>query len=109
MNDPPNVVLKGRGTSPGFGRGITFLHRNLLDRLSPPRLIAQHEVEGEQANIERAVEAVLADLKISALRIEAQTGPKLAAIFGAHEVVLQDASLKMEIFRQIEQLSLIHI
>ncbi|HEY1122858.1 MAG TPA: phosphoenolpyruvate--protein phosphotransferase [Haloferula sp.] len=103
MNDPPNVVLKGRGTSPGFGRGITFLHRNLLDRLSPPRLIAQHEVEGEQANIERAVEAVLADLKLSALRIEAQTGPKLAAIFGAHEVVLQDASLKMEIFRQIEQ------
>ena len=103
MNDPPNVILQGRATSPGLGRGITFLHRNLLDRLSPPRLIAQHEVEGEQANIERAVEAVLADLKLSALRIEAQTGPKLAAIFGAHEVVLQDASLKMEIFRQIEQ------
>lgn len=103
MDDPPNVILKGRGTSPGLGRGITFLHRNLLDRLSPPRLIGQHEVEGEQANIERAVEAVLADLKLSALRIEAQTGPKLAAIFGAHEVVLQDASLKMEIFRQIEQ------
>ena len=103
MRDPPNVILQGRATSPGLGRGITFLHRNLLDRLSPPRPIGQSEVTGEKADIERAVEAVLADLKLSALRIEAQTGPKLAAIFGAHEAVLQDASLKMEIFRQIEQ------
>jgi phosphoenolpyruvate-protein phosphotransferase len=60
-------------------------------------------VTGEKANIERALEAVLADLKVSALRIEAQTGPKLAAIFGTHETMLQDAGLKIEIFRQIEQ------
>ena len=60
-------------------------------------------MSGEKANIDRAVEAVLADLKLSALRIEAQTGPKLAAIFGAHEAMLQDAGLKMEIFRLIEQ------
>ena len=103
MSGSPQLVLEGRITSPGLARGPAFLHRTLLDALSPPRPIGQNEVTGEKANIERAVEAVLADLKLSALRIEAQTGPKLAAIFGAHETMLQDAALKIEIFRQIEQ------
>jgi len=103
MSGPPHLVLEGRATSPGLARGPAFLHRNLFDALSPPRPIGRNEVTGEKANIERALEAVLADLKVSALRIEAQTGPKLAAIFGTHETMLQDAGLKIEIFRQIEQ------
>ena len=103
VNAPSNLLLHGRATSPGLAMGVAFVHRNLLDTLSPPRPIGEGEVSGEKANIDRAVEAVLADLKLSALRIEAQTGPKLAAIFGAHEAMLQDAGLKMEIFRQIER------
>jgi hypothetical protein len=41
--------------------------------------------EEEVSHVERAVEAVREDLQVSAQRIEAQTGPKLAAIFEAHE------------------------
>ncbi len=81
VNAPSNLLLHGRATSPGLAMGVAFVHRNLLDTLSPPRPIGEGEVSGEKANIDRAVEAVLADLKLSALRIEAQTGPKLAAIF----------------------------
>ncbi len=103
MVSQPQLVLEGRATSPGLARGPAFLHRNLVDALSAPRPIGSNEVTGEKAEFERAVEAVLADLKLSALRIEAQTGPKLAAIFGAHETMLEDAGLKDEIFRQIEQ------
>ena len=49
------------------------------------------------SDIERAVQIVRGDLKISAQRIEAKTGPKLAAIFDAHEEMLQDPTLRKEI------------
>lgn len=103
MSGTPNLVLPGRAISPGLARGPAFLYRNLFDSLPPGGPIEPGEVIGEQASIDRAVATVLSDLKVSALRIEAQTGPKLAAIFGAHEAILQDRGLKMEIFLQIEQ------
>jgi phosphoenolpyruvate-protein phosphotransferase len=103
MDHPPNARLKGHATSPGLTRAPAFVHRNFLDVLPELRPIERSEVSGELASMDRALNAVLADLKMSALRIEAQTGPKLAAIFGAHEVMLQDAGLKREIFNQIEQ------
>lgn len=103
MDHPPNARLKGDATSPGLTRAPAFVHRNFLDVLPELRPIERSEVSGELASMDRALNAVLADLKMSALRIEAQTGPKLAAIFGAHEVMLQDAGLKREIFNQIEQ------
>jgi hypothetical protein len=49
------------------------------------------------------VEAVREDLQVSAQRIEAQTGPKLAAIFEAHEAMLGDVSLLDEIRDEIER------
>jgi phosphoenolpyruvate-protein phosphotransferase (PTS system enzyme I) len=54
------------------------------------------------SDIERAVKIVREDLKISAQRIEAQAGPKLAAIFDAHEEMLQDPSLRREIRDEVE-------
>ena len=62
--------------------------------LSPPRDIKRHQIEEELSDIERAVRIVRGDLKISAQRIEARTGPKLAAIFEAHEEILQDPALR---------------
>lgn len=103
MEHPLNARLSGRATSPGLARAPAFVHRNFLDVLPELRPIERSEVSGELASMDRALNAVLSDLKMSALRIEAQTGPKLAAIFGAHEVMLQDAGLKREIFNQIEQ------
>ena len=49
------------------------------------------------------MEAVREDLQISAERIEAQTGPKLAAIFEAHQAMLGDVSLRDEIRDEIER------
>jgi hypothetical protein len=50
--------------------GCAFVHCNLLDALSAYRAIATHQIEEELDLIDRAVETVLQDLKVSAQRIE---------------------------------------
>jgi len=77
--------------------GPAFVYDDHMDSLSPPRRIKRHQIEEELSDIERAVQIVRGDLKISAQRIEAKTGPKLAAIFDAHEEMLQDPTLRKEI------------
>jgi phosphoenolpyruvate-protein phosphotransferase len=103
ISEEINVEIAGQATSPGLVKGRAFVHRNLLDALSAPRAIATHQVGEELDRVDRALETVLEDLKVSALRIEAHSGPKLAAIFGAHEVMLQDSYLREEIRTQIER------
>jgi len=103
MGTMENLKLSGRATSPGLVVGKTFVYRDHLGALSEPRSISRHEIEEELSHIERAVETVREDLQVSAQRIEAQTGPKLAAIFEAHEAMLGDPSLRDEIRDEIER------
>lgn len=102
ISEGVNVRIAGQATSPGLVKGRAFVHRNLLDALSAPRAIATHQVGEELDRVDRALETVLEDLKVSARRIEAHSGPKLAAIFGAHETMLHDSQLREEIRIQIE-------
>lgn len=102
MEKSEDMRFIGRATSPGLAKGKAFVHRNILDALSEPRTIATHQIEGEFDSVDHALVSVLEDLKLSALRIEQHSGPKLAAIFGAHEAMLQDSSLRSEIRSQIE-------
>ena len=102
MNETQNLRIAGKGTSPGLVIGPAFVYRDHPENLSPPRDIKRHQIEEELSDIERAVRIVRGDLKISAQRIEAQTGPKLAAIFEAHEEMLQDPSLRREIRDEVE-------
>lgn len=94
--------MAGQVTSPGLVIGKAFVYRNHPEAMSPPRTIKYHQIEEELSDVERAVKIVREDLKISAQRIEAQTGPKLAAIFDAHEEMLQDPSLRREIRDEVE-------
>jgi phosphoenolpyruvate-protein phosphotransferase (PTS system enzyme I) len=103
MRTRENLRLSGRATSPGLVIGKAFVYRDHPGVLSAPRSISRHEVEEEVSHVERAVEAVREDLQVSAERIEAQTDPKLAAIFEAHQAMLGDVSLRDEIRDEIER------
>lgn len=102
MNEPQNLTIAGQATSPGLVIGEAFVYSDPLDALSVPRSIEHDQVEEELGDIERAVNTVREDLKTSAQRIEVRAGPKLAAIFEAHEVILQDSSLRQEIRVEVE-------
>jgi phosphoenolpyruvate-protein phosphotransferase len=93
----------GQPTAPGLAIGQAFVYRNRVDALSVPRSIRRHEIEEELGQVERAVETVRDDLQVSARRIEADTGPNLAAIFEAHEAMLEDPTLREEIREEIER------
>jgi phosphotransferase system enzyme I (PtsI) len=102
MNEQQNLRIAGEVTSPGLVIGPAFVYRDCREALSPPRAIKQDQIKEELSDIERAVKIVREDLKISAQRIEVQAGPKLAAIFDAHEEMLQDPSLRREIRDEVE-------
>ena len=81
MSRPQSSRISGKVTSPGLVMEPALEYRDHPDELSPPRTIKHHhQIQKEPSAVERAVKIVLEDLKISAQRIEAQTGPKLDAI-----------------------------
>ena len=72
MSEDINVRIAGQVTSEGLVIGSAFVHCNLLDAFSAHRGIATHQIEEELDLIDRAVETVLQDLKVSAQRIESR-------------------------------------
>ncbi len=103
MSAHDSFRVAGLVISPGLVIGQAFVYRSSLHALAAPYAIRLHQVEEEFTRIDSALDAVRQDLHVSAKRIEADTGPKLAAIFEAHEMMLRDRSLRLEIRGEIEE------
>jgi phosphoenolpyruvate-protein phosphotransferase len=99
---PCNVTLSGLAVSPGLAVGQAFVYRDILHDLERYD-IGTHQVEYEHGRIERAVEKVLADLGLSAERVEAELNTDLALIFRAHEAMLRDPALTKDLREELEQ------
>ena len=97
-----NVTLSGLGVSSGLAVGQAFIYRDILHDLERYD-IGTHQIEYEHRRIGRAMEKVLADLGLSAERIEAEVNTDLALIFHAHEAMLQDPTLTKELREELEQ------
>jgi phosphotransferase system enzyme I (PtsI) len=97
-----NVTLSGLGVSPGLAVGQAFIYRDILHDLERYD-IEPHQVEYQHRRIGRAVETVLADLGLSAERVEAEVNTDLAMIFHAHEAMLHDPTLTKELREELEQ------
>lgn len=97
-----NVKMKGRPMCPGLASGNAFVYREAMAAAPEAYDIERHQVEAEFLRINRAADKVIEDLKVSAGRIEERLDAKVAAIFQAHEAMLQDASLRQEIRKEIE-------
>ncbi len=98
-----NVRLKGRPISQGLVLGRAFVYRERLEALAGAHEIEDHQVGEELRRIERAAETVAEDLRISAVRIEADANAKLAGIFEAHEAMLHDPELRKEIANLVSE------
>src|SRR6185369_5501647 len=91
-----NVTLSGLAVSSGLALGQAFIYRDILRDLESYD-IGTHQVEYEHGRIGRSVEKVLADLALSAERVEAEVNTDMALIFRAHEAMLRDPTLVKEL------------
>jgi phosphotransferase system enzyme I (PtsI) len=97
-----NVTLSGLAVSSGLALGQAFIYRDILRDLESYD-IGTHQVEYEHGRIGRSVEKVLADLALSAERVEAEVNTDMALIFRAHEAMLRDPTLVKELREELEQ------
>jgi phosphotransferase system enzyme I (PtsI) len=97
-----NTTLSGLGVSPGLAVGQAFVYRDIMHDLERYD-IGTHQVDYEHGRIERAAEKVLADLGLSAARVETELNTDLALIFHAHEAMLRDPALTKELREELEQ------
>jgi len=94
--------VHGRGISPGLAEGITFLHRDLFRPLDAPVPINRKDVEQELGHLESSTAQITRDLLKLATRVEKVMDSRLAAVFDAHQMILNDPGLKQELQSEIQ-------
>jgi phosphoenolpyruvate-protein kinase (PTS system EI component) len=96
------LTIQGNPISPGLAEGLIHVHRCLLGPIDAPEDIAHHNVEEEFSRLDVATKRISDDLLALATRVEKEIDSRLANVFGAHQLILDDPSLKEELKREIE-------
>ncbi len=95
------LIIQGIPISPGLAEGIIHVHRNLLGPIDAPKDIEQQNVEEEFCRLDVATKRISDDLLALATRVEKEIDSRLAKVFGAHQIILGDSSLKEELRKEI--------
>ncbi len=95
------LIIQGTPISPGLAEGIIHVHRNLLGPIDAPEDIEQQNVEEEFWRLDAATKRISDDLLALATRVEKEIDSRLAKVFGAHQLILGDSSLKEELRKEI--------
>jgi phosphoenolpyruvate-protein phosphotransferase len=95
------LTIQGTPISPGLAEGIIHIHRNLLGPIDAPEDIEPHGVEEEFSRLDVATKRISDDLFALATRVEKEIDSRLAKVFGAHQLMLGDSSLKEELRKEI--------
>ena len=96
-------TIQGITISPGLAEGSLHLHRDLLGPIDAPEDIEHHAVEEEFLRLDVATTRIADDLLTLASRVEEEIDSRLAEVFGAHQVILGDSSLRDELRREIAE------
>jgi phosphoenolpyruvate-protein kinase (PTS system EI component) len=95
------LIIQGTPISPGLAEGIIHVHHTLLGPIDAPEDIEQHNVEEEFRRLDVATTRISDDLLALATRVEKEIDSRLASVFGAHQDILDDSSLKEELRKEI--------
>src|ERR1700704_842572 len=96
-------MLKGTGVSAGVAQGTAYVVACGYRSAVPQRNIRASEVDGERARFDGAVARADAELAKLQNDVRERIGPSQAEIFGAHRLVLKDASLRERVLRAVEE------
>jgi phosphoenolpyruvate-protein phosphotransferase len=95
------LVIQGSPLSPGLAEGPIHIHHGLLGPIDAPGDIEQHNVEKEFSRLDVATTKISDDLSALATKVEREIDSRLAQVFGAHQAMLDDFSLRDELKKEI--------
>ena len=87
------LIIQGTLISAGLAQGIIHVHRSLLGPIDAPVDITQNNVNEEFSRLDDATARISDDLLTLATRVEKEIDSRLAEVFGAHQLMLNDSSL----------------
>ncbi len=95
------LTVHGKPISPGLAEGLTYVHRDMLHLPDMPVSIETKDVDEEVRDLEISTAAITEDLLALATRVEREMDANLAAVFDAHQQMLNDPVLKAELRAEI--------
>ncbi|MGD8619487.1 MAG: phosphoenolpyruvate-utilizing N-terminal domain-containing protein, partial [Gammaproteobacteria bacterium] len=96
-----SLIIHGTPISPGLAQGIIHVHHSLLGPLDVPVAIDQNNVKEEFTRLDAATARISDDLSALAKRVEKEINSRLAEVFGSHQLMLNDSSLRDELRNEI--------
>lgn len=100
-NTPSSLILTGKSISPGLSQGLIHIHHSLLGPIDVPEPLAEHGIEHELSRLNTATASISDDLLVLAARVEKQIDARLAEVFSAHQLMVNDGVLKDELRQEI--------
>lgn len=98
-----SLRLTGLSVSPGLAQGKAYIYHDIFEQDAEIHPIERHQIDDECARTKIAVEQVLADLVVTAKRVEQELDEDLAEIFYSHVEMLRDSVFTSEIKIEIEK------
>jgi phosphoenolpyruvate-protein kinase (PTS system EI component) len=95
------LIIHGTPISPGLAQGIIHVHQSLLGPIDVPVAIEQNNVKEEFSRLDDATARISEELSALATRVEKEIDSRLAQVFGAHQLMLNDSSLREELRNEI--------
>ncbi len=95
-------TFKGIPVSPGIAIGRVFIFDDFRQRV-PRRVVADNQVEHEKARLGGAIEAAEGELAKLSEEAAERLGPESAKIFGFHQQMLSDRTVREPILHRIDQ------
>lgn len=98
---PSSFILRGKSISPGLAQGLIHIHHSLLGPIDVPEPLTVGGIEYELSRLDTATASIADDLLVLATRVEKQIDARLAEVFGAHQLMVNDRVLRDELRQEI--------
>jgi phosphoenolpyruvate-protein phosphotransferase len=97
------LIMQGAPISPGLAEGIIHVQRSLLGPIDVKEDIDQRNVDAELSRLDAATASISGDLLALAERVEEEIDSRLAEVFVAHQLIVDDSSLREELRHEIRE------
>jgi phosphoenolpyruvate-protein phosphotransferase len=101
--ETPVRTIHGKAISPGLAGGRTFVHHSGFNALDVPGGIESKDIEKQFGHLDRATASISQGLLSLATKVEKEMNSRLAAVFEAHQLMLNDPLLKRELQVEIRE------